>query len=613
MNTPLTLLPQPRSIIRQDGMHSLLGDHRIVLENGAAPQLLTAAQKLQSTLRRLAGGSWPLSAFGGLDEGLGVMVRITPDSVAQAQGYELMITPERIEIVAHDPAGAFYGINTLVQIVEQSGAQLPCLQIADWPDFAVRGVMLDVSRDKVPTQETLFGLIDLLASWKINQIQLYTEHTFTYLKHPDVWAVASPITGEDILKLDAYCRERFIELVPNQNTFGHMNRWLKLEGYNSLAEAPAGCETRWGFMEPFTLCPSDPGSIALVRDMLDELLPHFTSRMVNVGCDETVDLGQDRSQQACAERGVGRVYLDFLLQIYQEVTARGRTMQFWGDILMEHPELVTELPRDVIALEWGYEANHPFEQHGAQFAASGIPFYVCPGTSSWNTIAGRTDNALGNLRSAAEHGRRHGAIGYLNTDWGDRGHWQTLPISYLGFAAGAAYSWAFAANRDSNVPAALNRFAFRDKAGVMGRLSYDLGNIYRAVGVEPHNSSALFWTFQRSIDDLSAKAIAPPEGYQRALEAIDEVTAALPQAQIDRPDAALIAREFAQTVRLLQHACRRGLYAHNPRPALAHELAADLREIIGEYREIWLARNRPGGLVDSVARFEQALADYQVA
>ena len=147
----------------------------------------------------------------------------------------------------------------------------------------------------------------------------------------------------------------------------------------------------------------------------------------------------------------------------------------------------------------------------------------------------------------------------------------------------------------------------------MGRLSYDLGNIYRALGVEPHNSSGLFWTLQRSTDDLRAKPIVPPAGYQHALEAIDEVTAALPRAQLDRPDAALIAREFAQTVRLLQHACRRGLYAHNPSPALAHELADDLHAIVGEYREVWLARNRPGGLADSVARLEQALGDYQAA
>jgi hypothetical protein len=578
-----------------------------------APQLLEAARRLQAVLRAQAGGDWAITAFDDPDANIGIAIRTAPERAERVQGYELTITPDQVAIEAYDAAGAFYAINTLIQIAEQSGAELPCLRIADWPDFPVRGVMLDVSRDKVPTLETLFELVDLLASWKINQLQLYTEHTFTYLRHPEVWAVASPITGEDVLRLDAYCRDRFIELVPNQNTFGHMNRWLKLERYNHLAEAPEGCDTRWGFMEPFTLCPGDPGSIALVRDMLDELLPHFSSRMVNVGCDETVDLGQVRSKQAVAERGIGRVYLDFLLQIYNEVTARGHTMQFWGDIIMEHPELVPELPRDVIALEWGYEANHPFDEHGAKFAASGIPFYVCPGTSAWNTIAGRTDNALGNLRSAAENGRRHGAIGYLNTDWGDRGHWQALPISYLGFAAGAAYSWSIDANRNLDIHSALDRFAFRDAAGAIGRVTYDLGNIYRAVGLEPHNSSALFWVMQRPVAQLRANPVVPPEAFQRTLEAIDEVISPLSQARIERADAALIAREFEQTVRLLRHACRRGLYAHNPSPEQARELAADMRAIIGEYRETWLARNRPGGLADSVARLEGALADYEAA
>jgi hypothetical protein len=599
-------------LVAQAGEHVLSGDRRIVLDGAAAPQLLGAAQRLQAALRAAAAGGWPLSAFGAA-AGAGVAVRIDPAKVAQPQGYELTITPDLAEILAHDPAGAFYAIGTLIQVVEQSGARLPCLRIVDWPDFPARGVMIDVSRDKVPTLDTLLELVDMLAGWKINQIQLYTEHTFTYLQHPEVWATASPITGEDILRLDAYCRERFVELVPNQNTFGHMNRWLKLARYNHLAEAPEGCDTRWGFMPPFTLCPGDPGSIALVRDMLDELLPHFSSPIANIGCDETVDLGQGRSKQACAERGVGRVYLEFLLQIYREVSARGRTMQFWGDIIMEHPELVPELPRDVIALEWGYEADHPFADHSARFAASGIPFYVCPGTSAWNTIAGRSDNALANLRSAAEHGLRNGAIGYLNTDWGDNGHWQALPVSYLGMAAGAAYSWCYAANRDLDLLASLDRFAFRDRAGAAGRLAYDLGNIYRAVGFEPHNSSALFWTFQRPIADLAANPIVPAAGYERALEAIDEVTAGLPPAQFGRPDADLLAREFAQTVRLLRHASRRGLYAHSPTPELARELEADLRETIGEYRAIWLARNRPGGLDDSVARLERALADYAAA
>ena len=98
-------------------------------------------------------------------------------------------------------------------------------------------------------------------------------------------------------------------------------------------------------------------------------------------------------------------------------------MQFWGDIILEHPQLVPELPRDVFALEWGYEADHPFAEHGALFSKAGIPFYVCPGTSSWNSIAGRTKNALENQLNAARSGLEHGAVGFLNTDWGDNGHW----------------------------------------------------------------------------------------------------------------------------------------------------------------------------------------------
>ena len=142
-----------------------------------------------------------------------------------------------------------------------------------------------------------------------------------------------------------------------------------------------------------------------------ELLPHFTSRLFNVGCDETFDLGQGKSKASVERQGARRrVYLDFLLKIHALVQSHGRTMMFWGDIIMHQPELIAELPKDIIAMEWGYEATIPFDKDGALFAKAGVPFYVCPGTSSWCTIAGRTDNCLANLRNAAENGleaRRH--------------------------------------------------------------------------------------------------------------------------------------------------------------------------------------------------------------
>jgi hypothetical protein len=610
----LILAPHPRSLTAGEGSLQLGGMRRIVLAAPAPQALLGAALRLQSALSR-AGAEWEISAADmGPAEAIGARLRVAPELIVHPQGYELTIAPEGIRIDAHDPAGIFYGVCTLVQIVEQRGARLPALRIGDWPDFAARGVMLDVSRDKVPTLETLCQLVDMLAGWKINQLQLYTEHTFAYAQHPDVWAAASPLTGQDILLLDTYCRERFVELVPNQNTFGHMHRWLTHERYRDLAETHGEFNTPWGItmIGPFSLNPVHPGSLALVREMLDELLPHFSSRMVNVCCDETIDLGQGASREECERRGAAQVYLDFLLKIAEEVRARGRTMQFWGDIIVQHPDLIPALPCDALALEWGYEAAHPFGEHGARFAASGIPFYVCPGTSSWCSIAGRTDNALGNLRSAAEHGLRHGASGYLVTDWGDRGHWQQLPISYLGMLAGAAYAWAWEANRGLDIASATSRHAFRDRAGAMGRVAYDLGNVYRALGFVPHNSSALFWIMQSRPNDDREFAQVTPDDLRRVLEALDQAMAQMADARMERPDAALIAQEFAQTAGLLRHACRRGIMwkEADGDPALRHELAADLRALIDEQRRLWLARNRPGGMEDSIARLSAALRDY---
>jgi hypothetical protein len=470
------------------------------------------------------------------------------------------------QLEAADEAGEFYGRMTLRQLRRQFGAALPACVIEDWPDFPARGVMLDVSRDKVPTLATLCALVDELAEWKINQFQLYTEHTFAYRHHRTVWQHASPLTAAEIRRLDAYCRERFIELVPNQNSFGHFERWVKHRRYAPLAAGQIkSC-----------LDPANPRSLALLRELYAELLPNFTSRQFNVGCDETYGIG-------------GRNYLEFLLKVYRLVRRHGRTMQFWGDIVLQHPELIPELPRDVIALEWGYEAQHPFTEHCAQFAAAGVPFYVCPGTSSWDTLAGRTDNCLANLRNAASNGLKYGAIGFLNTDWGDGGHWQYLPVSYLGFAAGAAYSWCHASNRDLDLAGALDLHVFRDNAGVMGRLAYDLGNADQAAGHYRSNGSVVF-DWLREPTTHKSFACAANAGKVRA--AVDAALARLPAARMKRPDAALIRAEFRNAARMMRAGCAR---ATGRRPALAR--------IIAEHRRLWLARNRPGGLEDSCRRF----------
>lgn len=613
MTLPTTLLPQPRELVLLGARLPLPEKGVIVLAGEDEEDLHFSVRSLQQYLREKAGLEWDIKtdseAFGFAD---GLFLKIRSGGDQHTQGYTLSISPDRIDVKAASANGIFYAVQTIKQLLTTYGRHLPALRCRDWPDYSQRGVMLDISRDKVPTMETLYDLVDILASWKINQLQLYNEHTFAYQNHQTVWANASPMTAEQICSLDTFCQERFIELVPNQNSFGHMHRWLMHDRYKHLAECPQGCDTAKGlFEQPFTLCPSDPGSLNLLRELYDEFLHNFSSEQFNVGCDETFDLGYGRSKALVEKVGVGRVYLDFLLKIHQEVNARGRTMQFWGDIIINHPELVSELPRDVFALEWGYEAEHPFADHGARFAKVGIPFYVCPGTSSWNTIAGRTDNALENLRNAAENGLKHGAVGYLNTDWGDNGHWQPLPVSYIGFGYGAALGWAYEANVDLDIGETISAHAFHDRKRIMGQLAYDLGNVYQSTGMLVPNSSFLFWILQLTPKEITARFdlkrdyLAPR--LRETLERITAIMEPLSKARMERDDENLIQREFSWSAAMLRHACQRALWLMGEYPV--DKLSQEMPYLLSEHKTIWHARNRPGGFEDSHARLQRMALD----
>ncbi len=417
----------------------------------------------------------------------------TPAAPAQPEGYTLSIDRQGVRLEFREAAGLRAATATLRQLLRQYGRRLPCLQIRDWPDFARRGVMLDISRGRVPKLETLLDLAEKLADFKINELQLYTEHTFAYQKYKSVWQSWGALTAKEIQTLAARCRELGIDLVPNQNSFGHLREFLTDPRLKKLAEIPTAyeAETKDFLRHPTTLAPNHPDTLPFLRELYDELLPNFSSQLFNIGGDEPWDLGKGQSKKLCATKGQSRVYLDFLKKIHGEVTTRGKTMMFWGDIILKHPALIRELPKNAIALNWGYEANHPFTKEAAQFAQAKIPFYVCPGTSTWQTLVGKHDNALANLRAAAHAGKKFGALGFLNTDWGDGGHPQPLAVSWPMFAAGAALAWNTNALDEKNLLAVLSRDVFEDPTSKMAQAGFQLGFAHQKFGVNAPNETPL--------------------------------------------------------------------------------------------------------------------------
>jgi len=573
-------------------------------------------------------------AIGGDPPPPGASPRFALDRSLPPQGYAIAAGAGGIRIDHADALGRRYAEDALAQQTRAYRGSLPGLHLRDWPDFPVRGFMLDVSRDRVPTRETLAHLVARLARLRLNHLELYTEHAFAYPGHEEVWRDASPITPDDVRWLDRLCADHGIELAANQNTFGHMERWLQHARYRERAEAPDGWTTPGGGRRRASVLAPTPDNAVFALGLVRELASHFASRRVNIGCDETFELGTGRSRDAVAARGRGRVYLEHLLRLLDGLHADGREVLFWGDILRNHPELVPELPRaDTVALVWHYEAPQPpgrlpgavrqaleafgigasalggFAAQVDAFAEHAVPFWVCPGTSSWNSLVGRLANARANLRDAADVGRARAAAGYLVTDWGDNGHLQPPSVSFAPLLDGAGLAWNAARHRDLDLAKHLDALLFEDAACELGRACVAMGDLYARTGLVGWNASPLHAAL---VPGSALGVIGVPDA--RAATEVAEACASLmldvARARPGCADAAIVVRELVQALRLARHGAWRLAQRAGAAAPDDAALRADLAAAIEEQRACWLARARPGGLPDSIGRLEAALAGY---
>ncbi len=562
-------------------------------------------------------------------DGLEVRERITqalPD-----EGFRLSSSEDGVRLEHRDPSGLRYAHQLLDQVISQcADGRLPGFTIEDSPDIPVRAVMVDISRDRVPTWPTLQRLVELCSLARINQLQLYMEHSFAHPTHRVVWQHASPLTPAHMSWLDHLCADHGIELVANQNTFGHMGRWLCHDDYRQRAECPDGWEPMPGMrLRPEVLAPT-PDNAAFALDLVDDVLECVRSKRVNIGCDEPFELGHGVSHDLVADRGIGRVYLDHVRRLADPLLDRGYEVQVWADVLTRHPNLAADLPAGVVPIAWCYEAPTPdgqprsipqevakvldnlgidlasfsgFEVAVAPLVDAGVPFWVAPGTSSWNSLVGRIDNARANLVDAAVTARTHGCGGYLITDWGDNGHHQPPSVSFGPLVYGGAVAWGLEANLDLGLDAVLDRFVFQDPTGSISIALDVLGREWDRTGQEAINASPLnaaLFPDQLHLVMGEPDRDAVHDVVARIAEALDTLGRATPGCD----DGALVVRELSHAARMARHGAWRLLGGESPSAA---NLAEDMAALAEAHCVTWMARSRPGGLLDSLSRLDPYL------
>lgn len=425
---------------------------------------------------------------GHLNQESGFQLRFLTDGSLPEQAYRLTVDSREAKIASSSASGRQYGLTTFVQLLKQQDVRK--LEIYDEPDFPIRSVMIDISRNKVPKLETLCAIVDQLALAKVNDLQLYVEgRSFYFESFPGYYENKEDfLTGEEVLKLREYCEKRGISLTPNMNCFGHMAYWLNQDEFRHLA---LNRDFRWsenglrGY--PGTLDPFNPEAKEFVYALFSDMLKYYPdSKYFTIGGDEPFEL-LFPEKHPDAER----IYAEYMREIVSHVRSMGVVPLMWGDVAKRKPEFF-EYFGETVFLEWGYHPGDFSDENCGLYRKHGKDFIVACGTSLWNSIAGRSKVMLENCREASFYGKKHGAKGLMITDWGDGGSLQQFPSSLLAYWIGAAHAW----NSENVVLADL--FAELDENLFRNPLSealFELGNYSECQDERLFNLTKLFVAF----------------------------------------------------------------------------------------------------------------------
>ncbi|MBR2339534.1 MAG: family 20 glycosylhydrolase [Clostridia bacterium] len=434
-----------------------------------------------------------------------------------------------ITVTSNGERGAHLALTTLKQIVAEGETNVSF--ISDKPKVKLRGYMLDVSRGRLPKVERLHEIVDIIADMKYNHFELYIDTRVFEYAHFKKYC-ENCLTPADIISLREHCKDRFVDLCPNQNGFGHMAGWLGLDEFRHL-----GISREDGKPKD-TLNPLLPEAVEHAKALYADTLPLFESEYANVGMDEPFSLGKGETKEECDRRGKGEVYVEYLNKILSFVKEEyGKTPMFWDDHVMAHPDSIPKIYKDSIALVWGYEQEWPQMERCRLLAEQGRRFIVCPSTANFNSITGRFNNAQYNIDGAVRSCLCFGGEGVIVTDWGDGGHPQCFAMSLMPLAFAASCMWNYCDDREitpikhlvhekmTGASIACEEYLDRAVFGVKGlaRLTHLMQNYYllesRLSWAGPHyecEANQAMNNVPSRLDPLTMRLI---EGYMREIKA----------------------------------------------------------------------------------------------
>lgn len=535
-SAPIPLIPLPREVVR--GVRVSIASGIAVTHAGSGDDAFTARDLAESLAERrirvdtvATTGRYRIELIRlGTARATQVMRdhRMVFDTAMSAEGYLLLADSSATHIIGATSRGLFYGAQTLKQLVTGAGAraELQAASIRDWPAMKYRGFHDDLSRGPIPTLAYQKAQIRRFAAVKLNVYSPYFEHSLAYAGNPLIAPPRGAMTREDVRELVAYAAKYHIDVIPEQEAFGHLHHVLKYEIYSDLAETPHG----------HVLAPGKPGSMELIKSWFAQIDTLFPSRFIHIGADETVELGRGQTRDRVKAEGLGTVYLQFLRDVNTALKPTGKRLMFWADIAMESPQLVRILPREMVAVCWDYWSFNGFERCLKPFKDAGMETWVAPGVNNWNHVYPNNAVALRNIQAFVRDGQAYGATGVLNTNWDDDGDALFEQVWY-GVLFGAAAGWQQGESSIPEFERAYGRVFHGDTTGKIDEAQRKLTAAHAALlqTNQGDGRSELYWLDPWSTEGQIVSAKIRPGLRQLRIQA-ESALVLIAQARAQQPD-----------------------------------------------------------------------------
>ncbi len=393
-----------------------------------------------------------------------------PDSVKE-ESYRILIGSSNILVEAVSVKGIFYGCMSLVQMIDKAeNNRLPGVEIIDYPDFKVRGISDDISRGQVSTLENFKKIIQHISRYKMNTYMPYLEDMLQLDSYPSIGKNRGALTKDEVKQLIEYADKHFVEVIPIFQTLGHFENILAQEEFLKYAEFPGAA----------SLNVSSDETYVFLEEMLKEVFELFPSKNFHMGADESYDVGLSASEKLVKKSSIAEVHAAHYKKVYDICKKYNKDVLMYGDIILNYPEILELLPKDITIVDWHYGVSHEYSST-ATFKNAGFKYYVSP--SVWNFTSTFPNYAVGlpNTTNIIAEGKKNNASGMINSNWGDFGADTFKEFILFGYSWSAQCAWSFEL---SNI----------------GKFSHDY--FYDFFGVDDNRLSSIYETFSTTFNQV---------------------------------------------------------------------------------------------------------------